>query len=315
MSPAPEASAGEDCEDRARNGFVSALLAYTMWGFMPIYFKAVAAVPALEVLAHRVIWAVPFGALIVHARRQWPDVRRALAHRRTCTFLALAAAFIAINWFAYILAVQSGHIFQASLGYYINPLMYVAIGVWFLRERLTRLQTAAVLLAAAGVAILTASGGRFPWLALVMASSFTIYGVIRSRVAVGGMPGLFVETLVLLPLAGGYLLWMMGAGAAAFGLADPGTSGLLLLAGPLTAVPLLFFALAARRLPLSTIGIMQFIAPTLQFVMGLLYGEELTQAHAVCFACIWIAVLLFSTDAWRASRLKAAGSLASRARP
>lgn len=306
MSPPPVTSGAERHEDRTRNGFVTALLAYTMWGFMPIYFKVVAAVPALEVLAHRVVWAVPFGALIVHLRSQWPEVRRALAHRRTYAFLVLAAVFIAINWFGYIVAVQSGHIFQASLGYYINPLMYVVIGVWFLRERLSRLQTAAVLLATAGVAVLTFSGGEFPWLALVLAASFTIYGVIRSRIAVGGMPGLFIETLILLPLAAGYLVWALASGSAAFGVANPGLSGLLILAGPLTALPLLFFALAARRLPLSSIGIMQFIAPTLQFLMGLLYGEALTPPHAVCFALIWTAVLLFSSDAWRASRMKAA---------
>ena len=298
---------GERREDRLRHGFLSALAAYTLWGFMPIYFKIVASVPALEVLAHRVVWAVPFGALIVHLRRQWPEVRRALTDRRTAAFLLLSAVVIGINWFGYIIAVQSGHIFQASLGYYINPLMYVAIGVWFFRERLTRLQGGAVLLAAVGVAVLTASGGELPWLALLLASSFTIYGVIRSRVAVGGMPGLFIETLVLLPLAAAWLGWTFAAGQAVFGPAEPGMSGLLVVAGPLTAVPLLFFALAARRLPLSTIGIMQFIAPTLQFLMGLAYGEVLTPAHTVCFAFIWIAVLLFSADAWRASRARAIG--------
>jgi chloramphenicol-sensitive protein RarD len=276
---------------------------------MPIYFKVIAAVPALEVLAHRVVWAVPFGALIVHLRRQWPEVRRALADRRTFGFLSLAALVIAINWFGYIVAVQSGHIFQASLGYYINPLMYVAIGVWFLREHLRRFQILAVLLAGAGVAVLTVSGGEFPLLALILATSFTAYGVIRSRVVVGGMPGLFIETLILLPLAAGYAFWLTAGGRATFGAGDPSLSGLLVLAGPLTALPLLFFALAARRLRLSTIGILQFIAPSLQFLMGLFYGERLTAAHAVCFTLIWTAVLLFSLDAWRASRGRAPGSL------
>ncbi|HET6628179.1 MAG TPA: EamA family transporter RarD [Woeseiaceae bacterium] len=292
----------ERAEDRARNGFLAALLAYTLWGFTPIYFVIIAAVPPLEVLAHRVVWAVPFGALIVHMRRQWPEVRRALGDRRTVASLGLAAVFIAINWLGYIIAVQTGNIFQASLGYYINPLLYVAIGVWFFHERLRRLQTIAVLLAAAGVTVLTVSGGEFPLLALILATSFTIYGVIRSRVEVGGMPGLFVETVVLLPLALGYVAWITAAGAAVFGPGDPVMSGLLVLAGPLTALPLLFFALAARRLRLSTIGIMQFIAPTLQFLMGLLFGERLTVPHAICFLLIWLAVLVFSADAWRATR-------------
>ncbi len=302
MRDASIPASAERSEDRARNGFLAALLAYTFWGFTPIYFVAIAAVPSLEVLAHRVIWAVPFGAAIVYARHQWPEVHRAFGDRRTVLFLALAALVVAINWLGYIVAVQTGHIFQASLGYYINPLMYVAIGVWFFHERLRRMQTIAVLLAAAGVAVLTVSGGEFPWLALVLATSFTIYGVIRSRVEIGGMPGLFVETIVLLPLALGYAAWITAAGAAVFGPADPVMSGLLVLAGPVTALPLLFFALAARRLRLSTIGIMQFIAPTLQFLMGLFFGERLTVPHAICFVLIWLAVLAFSADAWRASR-------------
>jgi chloramphenicol-sensitive protein RarD len=309
VSQASISGSAERAEDRARNGFLAALLAYTMWGFMPIYFVVIAAVPAVEVLAHRVLWAVPFGALIVHARRQWPEVRRALGDRRTLGFLLLAAVFIAVNWLGYIIAVQTGNIFQASLGYYINPLMYVAIGVWFMHERLRRPQVLAVLLAAAGVAVLTVSGGEFPFLALMLATSFTIYGVIRSRVAIGGMPGLFIETLILLPLALGYVAWITASGAAVFGPGEVALSSLLVLAGPLTALPLLMFALAARRLRLSTIGIMQFIAPSLQFVMGLLFGERLTLPHAICFLLIWLAVLVFSADAWRASRKTPAPAL------
>ena len=308
MTDASTSHPAERDEDRARNGFIAALLAYTMWGFLPVYFVITAAVPSLEVLAHRVLWAVPFGAIIVHARRQWPEVRRAFSDRRTFGFLALSAVFIAINWLGYIIAVQTGNIFQASLGYYINPLMYVAIGVWFLHERLRRMQTLAVLLAAAGVAVLTVSGGEFPLLALVLATSFTIYGVIRSRIVIGGMPGLFIETLVLLPAALGYVGWITATGAALFG-RDAGISGLLVLAGPLTALPLLFFALAARRLRLSTIGIMQFIAPSLQFLMGLIFGERLTVPHAICFLLIWVAVVVFSADAWRASRRTPAAAL------
>lgn len=288
--------------DRTRNGVIAALLAYTLWGFLPIYFKIVYAVPALEVLTHRIVWAVPFGALIILLRRQWPEVRQVLEKPRTVGLLALSACFIAVNWLVYVIAVQTDHIFQASLGYYINPLMYVIVGVAFLGERLRRNQTVAVLLAGAGVTVLTVSGGVFPLISLVLAVSFTIYGVIRSRVAVGGMPGLFIETLILLPLAGGYLAWITLEGSASFRSEDPAMMATLMFAGPLTVVPLLFFALAARRLRLSTIGIMQFIAPTLQFVMGVLYGERLTTAHAICFTLIWIAVILFSFDAWRATR-------------
>lgn len=258
-------------------------------------------------LVHRIVWAVPFGALIIFVRRQWPEVRRALADGRVFGFLALAAVLIACNWYVYIYAVQSDQIYQASLGYYINPLLFTVVGVFVFGEKLRRLQVAAVLLAAAGVLVLTFGGGQFPAIALLLGTLFTIYGVIRKRVVVGGMPGLFVETLVLFPLSAAYLLWMMGSGVSAFASGDPSMVGLLLLAGPVTVLPLLCFALAARRLNLSTVGMMQFLAPTLQFIIGVLYGEELTTAHVVCFSLIWLAVGLFSWDAWRASRIEASG--------
>ncbi len=290
-------------EDLARNGIIAALCAYLMWGFLPIYFKAVQQVAALEILSHRVLWAIPFGALIIALRRQWPEVRRALTHRRTLGLLTLAAIFIAVNWLVFVWAVQQSQIFQASLGYYINPLIYVVIGVLFLGETLRRLQVAAVLLAVAGVAVLTFSGGEFPLISLALAVSFTTYGVIRKQTVVGGMPGLFIETIILMPLAFGYIVWATEVQTASFAAVSRELDGLLILAGPVTVLPLLCFALAARRLPLSTLGFMQFITPTMQFVTGLLYGEQLTVAHAICFSCIWIAVALFSWDAWKRSRV------------
>lgn len=293
----------ETPEDRARNGIIAALCAYLMWGFLPIYFKAVQQVAALEILSHRVLWAIPFGALIIALRRQWPEVRRALTHRRTLGLLTLAAIFIAINWLVFVWAVQQSQIFQASLGYYINPLIYVVIGVLFLGETLRRLQVAAVLLAVVGVAVLTISGGEFPLISLALAVSFTTYGVIRKQTVVGGMPGLFIETIILMPLAIGYIAWATEVQTASFAAVSRELDGLLILAGPVTVLPLLCFALAARRLTLSTLGFMQFITPTMQFVTGLVYGEQLTVAHAICFSCIWIAVALFSWDAWKRSRM------------
>jgi len=295
-SHSPEQAAATQ---RTREGLLTALIAYTFWGFLPIYFKLVENVPATEVLAHRVLWAVPFGLPIVLLRRQWPEVARALRNPRVLGLLALAAALIAVNWLVYIWAVQESLIFQASLGYYINPLMYVLVGVIFFGERLRRMQSGAVLLAATGVAVLTFSGGEFPLISLTLATSFTIYGTIRSRVAIGGMPGLFIETLLLLPVAAVYLFWLVSSGGAVFAAGDGAMSGMLMLAGPFTVIPLLCFALAARRLTFSTIGVMQFIAPTLQFLVGLAYGEVLTGPHIVCFALIWTAVTLFSWDAWR----------------
>lgn len=299
----------ESPEKRARDGLISAFIAFFLWGIFPLYFIVVIDVPALEVLVHRMIWAVPFGAFIIHLRGQWPEVIGALKHRRTFLYLTLSAIVITSNWLVYIWAVQLEQINQASLGYYINPLLFALAGVLIFGERLRKSQTAAVILAGIGVAYLTISGGKFPAIAIFLGSAFVIYGIIRKQVVIGGMPGLFIETLVLLPFALGYLAWLMLAGEAAFSASDPYLSGILLLAGPLTVIPLLFFALAARRLNLSTIGMMQFIAPTLQFAIAVVFGEELTFAHIVCFAFIWLAVFLFSVDAWRTSRALARVSL------
>lgn len=281
---------------------MSALIAYLVWGFLPVYFIVVKTVPALELLAHRVIWAVPFGAIIIHMRKQWPEVRWAFTHPVTMAYMVATSILIAGNWLVYIWAVQQEQIFQASLGYYINPLLFAVAGVFLLGERLRRQQVLAVWLAALGVLVLTVSGGKLPAIALFLGTTFTIYGIIRKKAAIRAMPGLFVETVLLLPVAGVYLLVLMTSEQAVFGAGGITMTSILLLAGPLTVIPLLFFALAAKRLPLATLGMMQFLAPTLQFLVGVYYGEQLTTAHIVCFACIWGAVLLFSIDALQANR-------------
>ena len=304
-----------DSEERSysRDGVLSALIAYLLWGVFPVYFKLVQAVPPTEVLTHRIIWAVPFGALILHVRRQWSEVRQALAAPSTLFWLALAALFISANWLIYIWAVQQAEVLQASLGYYINPLMYVLVGVIFLKERLRRAQFLSVLLAAVGVSYLTIMGGQFPWVAISLALLFTLYGVIRKQVAVGAMPGLFIETLLLFPFAMAWLGWLMLSRQAEFAAGGTSMSLLLALAGPLTVVPLLLFAIAARRLTLTVIGFMQFLAPTLQFILGIFYAEVLTTAHLVCFGCIWAAVAIFSIDAFyqqkrKPPRIRSAGA-------
>jgi chloramphenicol-sensitive protein RarD len=285
-----------------RNGVAMGLLAYSMWGVFPAYFKWIASVEPLEVLSHRVLWAVVFGALIITIRRQWRDVRGVFVDRSRLAWLALAALCISVNWLIYIWAVQNDRIFETSLGYYVNPLLYVAVGIVIFGERLRKLQIAAVVAATTGVAVLAISGGVFPWVALSLAGLFTTYGVIRKQVAIGAMPGLFVETVVLSPFAVALLWVFIARGDLVFGTGDTGISLLLALGGPVTVMPLLLFAIAARRLPLTTIGFMQFLAPTLQFCMGLYYGEVLTPAHVVCFALIWTAVGFFSYDALRASK-------------
>lgn len=289
-----------------RNGVISGALAFAMWGAFPIYFKVATGVSALEMLAHRIVWAVPFGLLIVLARRQWTEVRRVVSERRTFGLLLVSATVIAINWLVYIFAIQNDQIFQASLGYYINPLLLVLAGFLFLGERLRRGQTLAVGLAFFGVAVLVVQGGQFPLISLVLALSFTVYGLVRKQVVVGAMPGLFIETIVLLPPALIYLLFLANTNALAFGADQPRLSFLLLLAGPLTVLPLLFFAIGARRLQLATIGFLQFIGPTGQFLLGVYYGEPLTTANIICFSFIWLAVSVFVIDAFVNSRRVAA---------
>jgi len=286
----------------AREGVIAGLAAYLMWGVLPVYFMTVAAVNPTEVLAHRIIWAVPFGGLILTLRHQWPEVWRALTHRRMLGWLSISTLFIGMNWFVYIWAIQDGRIFETSLGYYINPLTNMLVGVWLFGERLRRFQMVAVTLAVIGVLVLTISGGEVPWVALFLAVSFTVYAAIRKRVVIGGMPGLFVETVLLLPLA---LIWFGYLYSSSQMVFASGTSSMtfwLVMAGPITVLPLLCFALAARRLTLTTIGFMQFLAPTLQFGTGIYYGETLTTAHLICFTFIWIAVAFFIFDAVRASK-------------
>ncbi len=285
-----------------KEGVFAGVLAYTMWGLFPIYFMFIGDTSATEVLAHRVIWAVPFGALIILFRKQWSEVGRALANRKTLLWLSLAALAIAANWLIYIWAVMDGRIFDASLGYYINPMVYVLIGVLFFGERLRSLQIVAVALATAGVAVLSISHGQLPWTSVGLAVLFTIYGVIRKQVAVGAMPGLFVETIILLPFAILWLVLLLIGDKAAFLNSGAGLNGLLILAGPLTVLPLLFFAVAARRVTLTMLGFLQFIGPTLQFFTGLYYGETLTDAHRICFGLIWIAVAFFIFDALKSAK-------------
>lgn len=293
-----------------RDGLIAGLIAYTLWGILPVYFKLVESVSSTEVLLHRIIWAIPFGALIIHLRRQWPEVAIALKHRQMLIWLTITAVLIAVNWYVYIVAIQTDRIFQASLGYYINPLIFVIAGVFVFGEKLRGMQTGAVVLAAIGVLVLTFSGGEFPVISLFLGTSFTIYGVVRKHIVIGAMPGLFIETLVLVPIAMIWLGWMFGNGQAEFGYAGPGITGLLLLAGPITVVPLLMFAIAAKRLSLTTVGFMQFLAPTLQFATAVYYGETLTLPRLICFSCIWGAVILFSTDAIKNSRRREAPTAA-----
>ncbi|ADM08751.1 rarD protein [Parvularcula bermudensis HTCC2503] len=283
-----------------RTGLLAGTLAYTLWGFLPFYFIVLRGISPIEIFTDRILFAVPFGLLVILARSQWGEVVKGLRSPKVVLWLLASALAIAGNWILYIVAVQEGRVFEVSLGYYINPLVYVLVGVVVMGERLRRLQILAVLLAGIGVTILTVYGGRFPLFGLILAVTFTFYGYSRKRVAIGAMPGLFIETLLLSPLALGLLIWLVAStdtGLEAGLSGDFGLLTLLMLAGPITVTPLLFFAIAARRLTLSTIGFLQFIGPTLAFGIGLLDGEPFTPAYQICFAFIWLGVALFIGDA------------------
>lgn len=300
MAGAPAGAAAE-----RRLGLACGFAAYAIWGLFPLYLKELDQVGAVEVVAHRIAWSVPFGALILALRRQWGETLKALGQPRIIALLALSAVLISVNWLVYVWAVANERVLQASLGYYINPLLFVAAGVFVLKERLSVLQGVAVAMAAAGVAALIIGAGVFPWPSFILAASFTAYGFVRKTTPVGAMPGLFVETLLLAPFAVATLVFLANAGALQFGQHGARLDTLLVAAGPMTVGPLVLFALAARRLSLTTIGFLQYIGPTGQFLLGLYYGEPFTPAHAVCFGLIWSALALTSFDAIRRNRAAA----------
>ncbi len=299
---APDSGSHKDADAALRFGLLCAVGAYLLWGVMPPYIKAIGHVPPIEIVAHRILWSIPFGAILIVLRQQWPEVRTAFSDRRVLLMLTLSALMIAGNWLIYVWAIAQENILEASLGYFINPLMYVAAGVFVLGEKLRRAQIIAVGMATFGVIVLTIGSGAFPWTAITLAALFTAYGYVRKTTPVGAMPGLFIETSLLAPIAFLYLLWLSAMGSGSFGPADLETDVLLVLAGPVTVLPLVLFALAARRLRLSTIGFLQYMAPTMQFLFALYYGETFTLAHAICFGSIWIALAVFSFDAVRANR-------------
>jgi chloramphenicol-sensitive protein RarD len=289
--------AESDERRRARVGIVCGLAAYGMWGLFPIYFKAIAHIAPLEVLAHRVLWSVPLLLTLATVQGRVRAGLAALRNRRTLLTLVGTTLLIAGNWFVFIWSVSTGHVLQASLGYYINPLVNVLLGFVFLGERLRRLQTVSVVLAGVGVAYLTFSYRQVPGVALFLATSFGFYGLLRKTVKVDAVVGLTVETVLLSPLALGYAIYLQLQGSAAFGQDSWETTLLLLAAGVITAVPLLCFAAAARRLRLSTVGFLQYIAPTGQFVLAVtLFGETFTPRHLLSFAFIWAALALYSAD-------------------
>ena len=285
-----------------RTGFLLGLAAYALWGVLPIYFKALAAVPAVDIVAHRILWSLPYLALLILLSRGWPKVRAALAQPRTIGILLLTAMLIGGNWLLYVYAVTSDHILAASFGYYLNPLANVLLGRFVLHERLNRLQWTAVAVAAAGISVLAAGALGQLWISLTLCISFALYGLLRKIVPADAITGLGIETVILFPLAIGWLAWRHSAGAPVMG-TNEAQAGLLLLAGIVSTTPLLLFTAAAKRLQYSTLGMLQFLAPTLQFAIAVLYGERITWAHVVAFPAIWLALALYVTALVRSPRL------------
>lgn len=267
--------------------------AYGLWGVLPIYFKAIESVGAIDIVAHRVLWSVPFLLLLLVALGATSELRRVVREPRTMGFLAITAVLIGINWLLYVYAVTSGQILAGSLGYYLNPLINVLMGRILLKEPLSRLQWAAVAIAAAGISGLAFQAFNQLWISLTLGLTFATYGLMRKVAPVEATAGLTVETMLLLPFALLWLGWGMAGGSNVFGSTELETM-LLLLAGVATTVPLILFTAAARKLPYSTLGMLQFIAPTLQFLCAvLLYGEPFTRWHAIAFGSIWLALALY----------------------
>jgi chloramphenicol-sensitive protein RarD len=288
----------------AHAGVLYAVGAYLAWGLVVIYWKALGPLPALEVLAHRIVWSLPLLAAIATAAGRWGEVRAVVRAWTRVRFLVLTTLLISANWGLFIWAVQSGRVLQASLGYFINPLVNVVLGVALLGEKLRHAQKVAVGLAACGVVALAATTGTVPWTSLALAVTFGLYGLLRKVAPVDALTGLLLETCFVAPLALAYVLWRERTGVGAL-TTGPATRDLLLAAaGVVTVLPLLWFASAARRLPLSTLGFFQYLSPSCQFLLAVgVYGERLTVAHAVTFGCIWTALAIFSLDArvaWRA---------------
>ncbi len=288
-------------------GIVYAALAYLAWGLFPLYFKQIAQVPSLEVVMHRTLWCLVFMLGVLAAMRRWAWLSELRQQPKVLAAFMLSALLLSVNWVVYVWAVQTDHVLDASLGYFINPLVNVALGFVFLHERPRRLQWAAVAMAAAGVLWLTLQTGRLPWVALVLAISFGFYGLLRKIAKLGALEGLTLETMMLAPIALAALGWWTWTGQSAISAAvnrgEIGTMGWLLFAGPLTAIPLLLFAAGARRIPMATLGLLQYISPSLQFMLGVwLYHEPMQPSRLLGFALIWSALLIYSLEGWWVSR-------------
>jgi len=289
--------------DERRLGVLSGLAAYSLWGLFPLYFPLLKPAGGVEIVAHRVLWSLLFIGLLLTVVRRWSHVRALVTDRRRLLVLAGAAVLIAANWLVFVYGVNSGHVVETSLGYFINPLVSVLLGVVVFSERLRRLQWVAVGIAAVAVVVLTIDYGRPPWIALTLAVTFALYGLMKKIVRVEAAPGLFVETLLVAAPAIVVLAVLHSDGDGTFGNAGAGHAALLVGSGIATAIPLLLFAAAARRIPLSTVGLLQYITPLMQLAIGVfVYDEPMPPARLAGFAIVWVALAVFTADMLRHAR-------------
>ncbi len=280
-----------------KRGVLSVTGAYLLWGFLPIFWKSVQVVPAFELLCHRIAWSFVFVVLLLIGRKEWEWLRQARKNPKVLITFLVTAGLLAFNWFTFVWAINAGHIVDASLGYFINPLFSVLLGLLFLKERLRPWQWVAITIAAGGVIFLTLGYGAFPWIAFALAISFGFYGLLRKTAALGSLEGLALETTILFLPALAYLVYVEVAGTGSFGHAGATINILLAFTGVVTALPLIWFAYGARRVTLATVGILQYIAPTFQFLLGVLvYGEEFTDTRVIGFSVIWTALLIYSLE-------------------
>ncbi|MBB1480684.1 EamA family transporter RarD [Pseudoalteromonas sp. SG41-2] len=286
-----------------RKGVILACMAFFMWGLAPIYFKLLQHISAFEILMHRVVWSVLFIVIIVAVMKQWHKVQHVLKHPKLIAMLVITATLLGFNWGLFIWAVNNDHMLDASLGYYINPLLNVLLGMLFLSEKLRKWQALAVALALFGVVIQVISFGSFPVVALSLAGSFAVYGLLRKKLPIESLPGLLLEALILLPVALVYWWLMAPSNSSDFVANDWHTNVLLISAGVITTLPLLCFTGAAKRLQYTTLGFFQYIGPSLMFVLAVVfYGEVFSPERIVTFACIWSALAIFSWDSYRQSQ-------------
>jgi chloramphenicol-sensitive protein RarD len=279
-----------------KKGLIYVFSAYALWGFFPIYFKFLHEVPAIQIMAHRVTWSFIFLIFLIALRKEFSQILKSLTKKIVLTY-TIAGTLLAINWLTYVWGVNAGFVVETSLGYFINPLVSVVLGVVFLKEKLRNLQWIPVVLAAIGVIYLAIDHGSLPWIALVLASTFGTYGLFKKMAPLPSIHGLTIETGAILIPAVIFLLFVQFNGTAAFGHASPQTTFLLALSGIITAIPLIFFASGAPKVPLTTIGILQYIAPTIQFLIGIfIYDEPFTSGQLIGFGIVWIALIIFTIE-------------------